>query len=296
MIEKFSEWLLLNRGYSDKTIRNYGLSLRLFDWFLKQIMCFGINDCEKIKVWHIEWFFREQRSLWKSVRTCNWYLAGIKLFMRYCLIEWYKVDDYRKIMFAKEPDVKIDALTDDDLTRLIDYFKNQPYNTETQRLIRLRNLIIVYLLAYTGLRVSELSNLKRDEMAEDMQIIGKWGKRRYITIHKDDMALIEMYNYLRKDNSEFLLVNHSNNYKSTKLSNVSIQQIIRTWAKKAWIEERVFPHKLRHTFATQLLRAKADLYQISQILWHSNLNSTQQYLTVLNCETKNTINLIPRFW
>ena len=48
-------------------------------------------------------------------------------------------------MFAKEPDVKIDALTDDDLTRLIDYFKNQPYNTETQRLIRLRNLIIVYL-------------------------------------------------------------------------------------------------------------------------------------------------------
>ena len=76
-------------------------------------------------------------------------------------------------MFAKEPDVKIDALTDDDLTRLIDYFKNQPYNTETQRLIRLRNLIIVYLLAYTGLRVSELSNLKRDEMAEDMQIIGK---------------------------------------------------------------------------------------------------------------------------
>ena len=296
MIERFCEWLLLNRGYSDKTIRNYGLSLRLFDWYLNVIEWFGINDCERIKIWHIEWFFREQRNLGKTVRTCNLYLAWIKLFMRWCLIEWYKVDDYRKIMFAKEPDVKIDALTDDDLTRLIEYFKKQPYNTETQRLIRLRNLIIVYLLAYTGLRVSELSNLKRDEMAEDMQIIGKWGKRRYITIHKDDLALIEMYDYLRKDNSEFLFVNHSKNYPPKRLSNVSIEQIIRTWAKNAGIEERVFPHKLRHTFATQLLKAKADLFQISQILWHSNLNSTQQYLTVLNCQTKDTINLIPRFW
>lgn len=296
MIERFCERLMLNRGYSTNTIRNYGLSLRLFDEFLKEIMLGGINDCEAIKIWQIESFFREQRNLGKSARTCNWYLAGIKLFMRWCLIEWYKVDDYRKIMFAKEPDVKIDALTDDDLTRLIEYFKNQPYNTETQRLIRLRNLIIVYLLAYTGLRVSELSNLKRDEMAEDMQIIGKWGKRRYITIHKDDLALIEMYDYLRKDNSEFLFVNHSKNYPPKRLSNVSIEQIIRTWAKNAGIEERVFPHKLRHTFATQLLKAKADLFQISQILWHSNLNSTQQYLTVLNCQTKDTINLIPRFW
>lgn len=257
---------------------------------------FDINSCEKIKILHIESFFREQKLKWKSVRTCNLYLAGIKLFMRYCLIQWYNVDDYRKIMFAKEPDVKIDALSDDDLVKLLNYFKNKPVNTEKQRLIRLRNLIIVYLFTSTWLRVEELSGLKRYEMKEDMQIIGKWWKRRYITINRSDLDLIEMYSYLRKDKSEFLFVSHANNYESKRLSNVSIEQIIREWAKCAWIEDRVFPHKLRHTFATQLLKAKANIYQISKILWHSNLNSTQQYLTVLDCETKNTLKLIPRFW
>lgn len=294
MIEKYSEWLLINRWYSDKTVRNYGLSLRLLDWFLKKNYWFGINDCEKIKIWHIESFFREQRQT-KTPRTCNLYLSWIKLFLRYCMIEWYNVENYQKVMFAKEEKKKIDSLSDDDLKKLLYYFKTLPYNTEEERLIRLRNLIIVNLLLYAWLRVNELSHLKISEVGEDMQIVGKWGKRRYLTINKIDLDLIDMYVFLRKDNSDWLFISHAKNYNNKRLSNQSIENIIKKWAKEAWIEERVFPHKLRHTFATQLLRAKANIYHISQLLWHSNLNSTQQYLSVLNCETKETQNLIPRF-
>ena len=296
MIENFCEWLLLNRGYSDKTIRNYKIAVKLLDEYLRNVILIdGVEECSKIKIWHIEAFFREQRST-KSVRTCNGYLSWIKLFLRWCMIEGYEVENYQKIMFAKEPEIKIDALSDDDLTRLITYFKSVPVNNDREELIKTRNLIIVYLLTYTWLRVNELSHLRIDEISEDMQIIGKWGKRRYISIHKDDLYLIDWYNYLRKDNSEYLLVSHSRNSEGERLSNASIEKIIRDWAKKAWIEERVFPHKLRHTFATQLLKAKANIYHISQLLGHSNLNSTQHYLTVLNCETKATQNLIPRFW
>lgn len=296
MIENFCEWLILNRGYSDKTVRNYRLALDLLDKYLKDLLiCGWVEECERIKIWHIESFIREQRSIWKEIRTTNGYLSWIKLFLRYCMIEWYNVENYQKVMFTKERSRKIDALTDDEVVKLIDYFKSVKCENDNQVMIKTRNLIIVNLLLYTWLRVNELSNLKIDEVWEDMQIVGKGGKRRYLSIHEDDLRLIDLYTLLRKDKSEYLLVSHSHNCEWKKLSNVSIERIISKWAKSAWIEQSVFPHKLRHTFATQLLKAKANIYHISQLLGHSNLNSTQQYLTVLNCETKATLKMIPRF-
>ena len=81
-----------------------------------------------------------------------------------------------------------------------------------------------------------------------------------------------------------------------KLSNVSIEKIIKDGAvRKAWITGRVFPHKLRHTFATNLLRSNAPLPHIQQLLGHSNLTTTQIYLTVLNSKSRKTQNSITRF-
>ena len=211
------------------------------------------------------------------------------------MIQWYDVENYQKVVFTKEQKRKIDALNDDEVIKLISYFKSIKCKNDKEVMIKTRNLIIVNLLVYTWLRVNELSNLKIDEVGEDMQIIGKGGKRRYLSIHEDDLRLIDLYLFMRKDKSEYLLVSHSNNSDGKKLSNVSIERIVSRGAKLAWIEQDVFPHKLRHTFATQLLKQNANIYHISQLLGHVNLNSTQQYLTVLNCETKKTLKLIPRF-
>lgn len=200
-----------------------------------------------------------------------------------------EVEDYRKVMFAREPKKKIDALTDEEVKKLFDYFKKRPHKTKTEEIIKTRNLLIMQLLIYTGLRVSELANLKIADIKEEMQIIGKGGKRRVVNLYKDDLKLIDLYLFLRKNvPGEYLLVSLAKNSRGNKLSTVSIEKIIREAGRACGINKKVFPHLLRHTFATNLLRGKASIYHIQQLLGHSSLATTQTYLTAFNADLRDT--------
>lgn len=271
-------------------------ALALFDDYLKQIWSKWVEECEDIKMRHIDGFVLEQRSFkHKEDRTVNNYLAAIKLYLRFCLIQWKQVEDYNKILFIKEHRRKVEALSEEESIKLFEYFRNVKCKDKREELIKIRNLCIISLFMYTWLRLSELSSLKKEEIWEDMNITGKGGKDRYISIHPDDLRIIKYYLFIRKDNSEWLFISHAKNCDNRKLSNVSIEKIIKDGAVRAWITSRVFPHKLRHTFATNLLRSNAPLPHIQQLLGHSNLTTTQIYLTVLNSEIKKTQNSITRF-
>ena len=271
-------------------------ALALFDDYLKQIWHPGVEECKDIKMRHIDGFVLEQRSFkHKEDRTVNNYLAAIKLYLRFCLIQWKRVEDYNKILFIKEHRKKIEALSEEECIKLFEYFRNVKCKGKREELIKIRNLCIISLFMYTWLRLSELSSLKKEEIWEDMNITGKGGKDRYISIHPDDLRIIKYYLFIRKDSSEWLFISHAKNCDNRKLSNVSIEKIIKDGAVRAWITSRVFPHKLRHTFATNLLRSNAPLPHIQQLLGHSNLTTTQIYLTVLNSEIKKTQNSITRF-
>ena len=295
-MNEFENRLKYSRGYSEYTVRNYLLWLKLFDICLKANWCKWVEECEAITLYNIDCFVREQRFFrWKSERTVNVYLAWIRLYLRFWLIQWKRVEDYRKILFIKEHRKKIESLSEEECVKLFEYFKNVKCKNWTEELIKTRNLVIVSMFMYTWLRLAELANLKCKDIWEDMQIIGKGGKERYISIHPDDLWIIKLYLFMRKDNSEWLFVSHAKNCNNRKLSNVSIEKIISDGAKAAWIEHRVFPHMLRHTFATNLLRCNAPLPHIQKLLGHSNLTTTQIYLTVLNSEIKKTQNSIKRF-
>ena len=285
-MKKFKEWVRYNRGFTEWTAKNYCRTLMMFDKYLKDISFRkrGVKKPETISLYDIDMFIKLERMKWKSTTTCNNYLAGIKLYMKYNNIIWKDVIDYRRILTAREPQKKIEALTDDEAKKLIEYFKSVPCEWWKEELIKTRNFMICWLLIYTGLRVNELSNLKIKDIREELQIIWKWWIRRVVYLFKEDLDIIDLYLFLRKDNCPYLIVNHSNNYKTKRLSNVSIETIIREWWKKIWIE--VFPHKLRHTFATNLLRNWAKLPYIQQLLWHSNIQTTQSYMSVLNSDVK----------
>ena len=128
-----------------------------------------------------------------------------------------------------------------------------------------------------------------------MQIIGKWWKLRPMFLTDEDINLINLYLFLRNNNSQWLFISHSSNSIWNKLSNVSIEKIIKEWAKKAWIEWRVFPHKLRHTFATNLMNSWVMLTHIQTMLWHESLITTQKYLSVINNELERSHNMIKRY-
>ena len=151
------------------------------------------------------------------------------------------------------------------------------------------------LLLYTWLRVSELCDIKTCDIKRELQIIWKWWKRRVVFLYPEDLKLINLYLFLRKKDYEYLFVSHSSNCEWKRLSRVTVEKILKEWALHAGLEWRVFPHKLRHTFATNLLRAKVDLPHIQSLLWHSNIATTQSYLTILNTDLEKAQRLVKRY-
>jgi len=246
----------------------------------------SVNDCEKITIKDIETRLARERKI-KESKTCNNYLAGIKCFLRYCMNQWKKVIDTKSLVTMREYDTKIESLTEDETIRLINFFKSRKVRGQKKERIKLRDLAIVTMLLYTGLRISELTNLKYSDITDDgIQIIGKWGKRRVVYLNAELQNNILMYNFTRTDKSPYLFVSHSS-WKTTKLSRNAVERILR----EAWSQcgiKKLTPHRLRHTFATMLLKRNAEIFYIQKLLGHKNFSTTEEYLSVLSESAKKT--------
>ena len=293
IVSEFLKWLK-TINYSDSTIKNYLSTLVLFDDYVRGVS-FGERGVEypyTIELEDIEEFAEMQRIKGKEIRTVNNYLAWIKKFLRFCNHKWLDVMDHKRIVFAREPEYKINALDEKDMKKLLNYMRT---DSSKEEIVRMRDYAIGLVLAYWWLRVSELVNLKVQDIKENMQIIGKWWSRRLVCLYSDYVKVIELYLFLRrklKINSDYVFVSHSNNSRWKPLSRASVEEIMRKAWKKVWLEVR--PHKLRHTCATQMLEHWWDIVYISQILGHKNITTTQTYLDYCNDKLRNTQFLIPK--
>jgi integrase/recombinase XerD len=178
------------------------------------------------------------------------------------------------------------------MKKLLNYMRT---DSSKEEITRMRDYAMWLVLTYWWLRVSELCNLRVEDIKENMQVIGKWWSRRLVCLYSDYIKVIELYLFLRrklKINSDYVFVSHSNNSKWNPLSRASVEDIISKAWKKVWITVR--PHKLRHTCATQMLEHGGDIVYISQILWHKNITTTQTYLDYCNDKLRNTQLLIPK--
>ena len=291
---EFAKWLENIKNFSKNTISIYIRSLTLFDAFVSGLSLWerGVEYPHTIELEDIEQFAENERGVGKDIKTVNNYLAWIKMFLKYCNHVGLNVLDYRRVLFAKEPEYHISALDENEMKKLLNYLKN---DTKKNEIVRMRDYAMWLVLVYTWLRVSELCNLKVQDVKENMQIIGKWGSRRLVYLHSDYIKVIELYLFLRrklKINSEYVFVSHSNNSLWKPLNRRSVEQVISKAWKKVWVTVR--PHKLRHTCATQMLENWGDIVYISQILWHKNLKTTQCYLDYSNDKLRKTQFLVPR--
>ena len=280
-------------NYAEKTVKNYIKTLELFDDYVRNLTFGerGVQYPHSIELEDVEQFAERERLRGKNIKTVNNYLAWIKMFMKFCMHKWLKVMDHRRILFAREPEYHIQAINEEEMKKLLQYLR---FDKTKDEITRMRDYAIGLVLTYTWLRVSELCNLKVQDIRENMQIIGKWGSRRLVYLYSDYVKVVELYLFLRrrkKINSEYVFVSHSNNSKGQKLSSVSVESIIKKAWKKVWINVR--PHLLRHTCATQMLENWWDIVYIWQILGHKNLKTTQCYLDYSNDKLKKTQFLIP---
>ena len=293
ILVEFAKWLNNTKWFAKSTIDWYIRSVMLLDEYIRNLT-FGERGVEypySIELDDIEEFAENKRRVWKGIRTVNNYLAWIKMFLRYCNHVWLKVLDHRRVLFAREPEYHITALSEEEMKKLLDFMRRD--NSKNQ-IVRMRDYWMALVLNYWWLRVSELCNLKVGEWGNRMQIIGKWGSRRLVHLYDDYVKVVDLYLFLRrklKINSDYVFVSHSNNSLGKPLNRCSVEKIISEAWKKVWIKVR--PHRLRHTCATQMLDHWGEIVYISQILWHKNIKTTQCYLDYSNDKLKNTQLLIP---
>lgn len=277
VIKRFVEYLEKELNYSKETILAYKRDLLTYCDYLniKKISYLKIAKKDILNyLQYLDEFNYQNKSIARhlsSIRSFYNYLVEIKLLennvfkrVRNPKVE-KKLPNYLNIV---ELETIIDELNKDSSIKGI------------------RNRCLFELLYSTGMRASEVSNLKVkdiDEINQSIRVFGKGSKERIVyygdtfkNILKDYLKI--RFEFLKKGEIEYLLINDLGG----KLSRESIEYIINKIIKKSQINHKMSPHTLRHTFATHLLDNGADLRSVQELLGHENLNTTEIYTHVSN--------------
>ncbi len=191
-----------------------------------------------------------------------------------------EINPFHKIKVKyKEPFVLPKVIPLPDVQSILRYAYKTYHDSKTdyQKECRLRNIIILELLFSTGMRVSEISNLKTEQVnlrSNTIQIYGKGSKERIACIlNKDISKMIAHYLNIRKHNSEYSFTNKLGNYYSDQ----SIRYMVNFYTQAAGVTLHITPHMFRHTFATALHDEDVNIRHIQQLLGHSSIVTTQIY-------------------
>lgn len=210
-------------------------------------------------------------------------LSAIKLFHKFLYEERYTKDDIAKSIDSPKQQKKVPTfLTIEEVDRLLKCL-NQDNEIET------RNKAMIELAYASGLRVSELCNLRLGDLHLDMsfvQIYGKGNKERIVPVTNEAIECINYYiknarPKLLKQHSDFLFLNAKD---GSPISRQAFFTIIKEKAKEAGIKKEISPHKLRHSFASHLLENNVDLRIIQELLGHEDISTTERYTHIMNEE------------
>ena len=282
LLTDFLEYLEVEKGRSPRTLRNYDFYLRRFFVWAKWPAPGEITSerVHKFRVWlNREIHGRDHGA--PKVTTQNYHLIALRSFLKFLSRRDVQSLSAEKIELAKHPDRQVDFLEEDELLRLLEAPKGSAP-------VALRDRAILETLFSTGLRVSELANLKIDNVnikRDEFTVTGKGGKRRIVFLSDRARGAIKAYIDKRMDTSPFLFVSHDrahNSRHSDGLTSRSVQRIVDGHARHAGITKRVTPHTRRHTFATDLLRGGADIRSVQAMLGHASITTTQIYTHVTN--------------
>jgi integrase/recombinase XerD len=152
-----------------------------------------------------------------------------------------------------------------------------------------RNKAILTAMANLGLRVSEVVNLKTDNIDltnHKLRVVnGKYAKDRDLIIGPQTLEVLKQWNKRKKGGKYFF-----NTIKGGKLQTRYVQAMVKRYAKRAGIKKNVTPHTLRHTFATNFYRQTKDIETLRSLLGHSDISTTQIYVTLANLDIEKAMN------
>ena len=272
-IENFKNYLKLERGLSMNSIESYEFDLIQFKNFIIEN---SINESpKKCSSSTVKRYLYKNFSNKKS-RSQARSISALKSFFNYLLFEGeIHSSPINDIESPKIENKLPEVLTEDEIKRLI-----SSVNLDSE--FGQRNKTIIEVLYGTGIRVSELIELKLSNIffkENILKVTGKGNKERFVPLGK--IALIEIEKYLNdrdklKINSKFSDILFLNRY-GRQLTRSMIFKVINDSSKNAEIDKKISPHTLRHSYATHLLKNGADLRTIQLILGHESITTTEIY-------------------
>lgn len=284
----FLEYLEIEQNRSQKTIQNYDHYLtRLID-YAGDIKVDDINE-ELIRRWRL-WLNRLGTNTSDELQktTQNYHLIALRSFLKYCAKRNIAALSADKVELARTVRKQVTFLNLEEMTRL---FEQPAVTTDSG----LRDRAILELLFSSGLRVSELVGLNRDDVnlkRREFMVRGKGQKDRPVFVSPDAAAWLEKYLEKRSDNAKPMFIRYSGQKKVDlsgnfhRLTARSVQRMVARYALLAGITKHVSPHTLRHSFATDLLMNGSDLRSVQALLGHSNVATTQIYTHVTDPHLK----------
>ncbi len=294
-ILRFLEYCELDRNLSLKTVRMYGYYLHFFEeWLVKTYQKdFEVEKINEEIIRNFRLYLSHQyKNKFKGElkrQTQNYFLVALRSLFRYLLRQGLKVIAPEMIDLGKVRDRNIKFLLPEELEKI---FKAVCIDN----IIGLRDRAILEVLFSTGLRVSELVSLNREQVnleTGEFGVIGKGGKARVVFLSKRAKEWLGKYLQKRNDPYRPLFIRYSGpkpkeglTDEKLRLSVRSIERLVDKYRKKAGILFRIGPHAIRHSYATDLLSHGADLRSVQEMLGHKNISTTQIYTHVTNVRLK----------
>lgn len=273
-ISSFQDFIKFEKRYSTHTIRAYRDDLEHFSQFLKSQ--FEVDRVDQINASMIRTWMAAFATQQVLPRSINRKVSTLKSFFKYCLIkQWLEVSPAKTIQVLKTKKRLPTYVEEDQMENLLrnDFF---PDDFDGRM-----DYLVMVVLYQTGMRVSELVNLKDTQIdlsRSQIKVLGKGNKERVIPIGNGLSAIIKHYieerNAINIDGSSKLLLMNSKHKHPTARQ---LYSIVKKYLSFITTADKKSPHVLRHSFATHLTSNGAELNAVKELLGHSSLAATQVY-------------------
>lgn len=290
-LEQFVTYIQLEKNFSPFTVRDYQTDILDFFEFLKVE---GVEDLKQVEYIHARLYVTKLYDAKKSRTTISRKISSIRSFFKFLNREYDLDDAAFKSLYHPKREVRLPHFFyEEELSILFE--ANEGADPKS-----LRNMAILELLYATGIRVSELTSIELKDIDFSLNILrvmGKGRKERYVPF--GHYAAEAMERYLEDSRPKLIKdIQHLGmfvNMRGGVLTARGIRYILNDMMKQAELHTTIYPHMLRHTFATHLLNNGADIRTVQELLGHSSLSSTQVYTHVTKEHLRKTyMNAHPR--
>lgn len=287
----FIAYIQLEKNYSSLTIQEYEKDIKQFIHFIEAEGVINLNDVEYI---HARLYVTKLYDEKLARTSISRKISAVRSFYKFLHREYNIRDDAFQSLYHPKKEEKLPHFFyEEEMDKLFEGNKG----TDP---LSIRNIALLEVLYATGIRVSELTSIELRHIDSNygvVRVMGKGRKERFVPVGDFALSAVEEYmlnsrpKLMKKTSHPYLFVNS----RGGRLTTDGVRYILNEMMKKASMHTTIYPHMLRHTFATHLLNNGADLRSVQELLGHSHLTSTQVYTHVTKEHLRKTyMNAHPR--